>query len=254
MPPKLKGRVGPTSLVSLAREARRATGETRPLAVAGARELVPLLARELRAGGDAVSVVEQEVAGAAALVWVGDADEPVLRAARRARVPIVALSDAATLPHVAPEDIVRVPPGQGFPVERIAAAVARRLDDDDAIALAARLPVLREAVCRRLIAAVSRRNALIGVAVWVPGVDMPILTFNQVRLVMRIALAHGEDIDRVRAVELLGVVGAGFGFRAIARELLDLVPVGGWALKGAIAYGGTRVIGEGAVRYFGARR
>ena len=81
-------------------------------------------------------------------------------------------------------------------------------------------------------------------------VDMPILTFNQVRLVMRIALAHGEDIDRVRALELLSVVGAGFGFRAIARELLDLVPVGGWAVKGSIAYAGTRVVGEAAVRYF----
>lgn len=253
MSPRLKGKVGPTSLVSLAREARRGNGDVRPLAVAGARELVPLLARELRAGGDAASVVEQEIGGAAALVWIGDADESVLRAAHRARVPIVAVTEAASLPHVLPDDHVRVPPGQGFPVERIAAAVARRLDDD-AIALAARLPVLRPAVCERLIATVSRRNALIGVAVWVPGVDMPILTFNQVRLVMRIALVHGEEIDRVRALELAGVVGAGFGFRAVARELLDLVPVGGWAVKGAIAYTGTRVVGKAAERYFGALR
>ncbi len=49
------------------------------------------------------------------------------------------------------------------------------------------------------------------------------------------------------------MVGAGFGFRAIARTLLDFVPVAGWAVKGAIAYTGTRAIGEGAVRYFDAR-
>jgi uncharacterized protein (DUF697 family) len=53
-------------------------------------------------------------------------------------------------------------------------------------------------------------------------------------------------------MELLAVVGAGFGFRAAAREVLDLVPVGGWAVKGAVAYTGTRAIGEAAVRYFEA--
>ena len=38
-----------------------------------------------------------------------------------------------------------------------------------------------------------------------------------------------------------------------ARELLDFVPVAGWAAKGAIAYTGTKAIGEAAVRYFEAR-
>jgi len=50
------------------------------------------------------------------------------------------------------------------------------------------------------------------------------------------------------------VVGAGFGWRAVARELLDVVPVAGWAVKAGIAYTGTRAIGEAAVRYFAARR
>ena len=49
-------------------------------------------------------------------------------------------------------------------------------------------------------------------------------------------------------------MGAGFGFRAVARELLDFVPVAGWALKASIAYAGTKAIGEAAVRYFEARR
>jgi uncharacterized protein (DUF697 family) len=52
---------------------------------------------------------------------------------------------------------------------------------------------------------------------------------------------------------LLGVVVAGFGFRAVARELLDLVPYAGWAIKGGVAYAGTRAVGEAAVRYFDAR-
>lgn len=250
---KLKSTVGPMSLVALLREARQAEKGSKPLVVAGARELVPVLARELRAGGDPAAVVEQEHEGAAAVIWVGEVDEARLRAVDRAKIPIIAVTDAPSVPYVLADDLVRIPPGQGFPVDLIAAAVARRLGDE-AISLAARLPVLRPAVTDRLIAATSRRNGLIGVAVFVPGIDMPILTFNQLRMVLRIALAHGERIDRVRAFELAGVVGAGFTFRAIARSLLDFVPVGGWAVKGAIAYTGTRALGEAAARYFSALR
>ena len=115
------------------------------------------------------------------------------------------------------------------------------------------MEVLRPAVCKHLIAGYSRRNALVAAAVFVPGVDLPVLTLNQIRLVLWIAVAYGEEIDRQRALELTGVVGAGFGFRAAARELLDFVPVAGWAVKGAVAYTGTRAIGEAAMRYFDAR-
>jgi len=61
--------------------------------------------------------------------------------------------------------------------------------------------------------------------------------------------AYGLDIDpRERLPEIAATLGAGFGLRAIAREALDLVPVAGWAVKGAIAYAGTRAIGEAALR------
>jgi uncharacterized protein (DUF697 family) len=42
-------------------------------------------------------------------------------------------------------------------------------------------------------------------------------------------------------------VGAGLGLRTVARALLDVVPVGGWAVKSAIAYSGTRALGNAAV-------
>ena len=242
----------PRAVLSVLRELRKQRGDTRPIGVAGARELVPLLARELRAGGDASAVVEDRVEGIAALVWIGPADEARLRTADRAGVPIVAVTDEPALPYVLTADLVRVPPGQGFPVEAIADALAARLGERGT-ALAARLPVLRPAVCRHLISQYSKKNALVAAAVFVPGVDLPVLTLNQIRLVLRIALAYGEEIDRQRAVELLGVVGAAFGFRAAARELLDLVPVAGWAVKGVVAYTGTRALGEAAVRYFEAR-
>jgi uncharacterized protein (DUF697 family) len=192
------------------------------------------------------------VKAAAAVVWVGAADEERLREAWRADAPIVAVTDEESLPYVHAVDLVRVPRGQGFPVAAIAQALARRLGEDGT-ALAARLPVLRGAVCGELIRTAARRNAVLSAAIFVPGVDMTVLTLNQIRLVLRIALAHGEEIDARRAAELLGVVGAGFGFRAAARELLDFVPIAGWAVKGGIAYGGTKALGEAAVRYFESR-
>lgn len=245
-------KLGPLAVLSVVRELRRGSGDPRPLSVAGARELVPLLARELREGGEHAAVVEGSVENVALLVWIGAGDEQQLQAASRAGVPIVAVSEDRTLPYVLESDIVRVGPGEGFPVKRIAAAIAAKLGED-ATGLAARLPVLRRAVCNELIATFSKRNGLIGAAVFIPGVDLPVLTLNQIRLVLRIALAYGEPVDNERALELAGIVGAGFGMRAVARELLDLVPVAGWAVKGAVAYSGTRAIGEAAVRYFEAR-
>jgi uncharacterized protein (DUF697 family) len=248
----LSRKLGPLTLLSLVREVRRGSGDQRPLAVAGARELLPIIARQLREGGDPSAVVEGRIENAAVLVWVGPPDEDQLRAANKAGVPIVAVSDADEIPYVLATDILHVPPGQGFPIDEIARAVAHKLGEDGT-ALAARLPVLRRAVCDELIRTFARKNAIIAAAVFIPGVDLPVLTLNQARLVLRIALAYGQEIDKDRALELLAVLGVGFGLRTVARELLDVVPVAGWAVKSAIAYAGTKALGEGAVRYFEAR-
>jgi uncharacterized protein (DUF697 family) len=247
-----KGTFGPLTALSVLREFRHGAAQRGPIAVAGAQELVPLLARELREGGDASAVIEGRLDGACGLIWIGEPDEVQLREAARRDLPIVAVTEAETVPYVLATDLVRVKPGEGFPLEEIGAALGRKLGDA-ALPLAARLPVLRKPVCETLIARFSKRNALISAAVFIPGVDLPILTLNEIRLVTRIALAHGAELDGSRVPELLGVVGAGFGFRAIARELLDAIPVAGWAVKAGIAYGGTRAIGEAAVRYFEVR-
>ena len=76
------------------------------------------------------------------------------------------------------------------------------------------------------------------------------LTLNQIRLVLRIGAAHGVEIDQQRLPEVLATVAAGFGFRAVARQLLGAIPFAGWAVKGGIAYAGTRALGEAAMRYF----
>jgi uncharacterized protein (DUF697 family) len=219
----------------------------KPLVVGGARSLAPALRRELGvSGGD-------DPRGAAVYVhvWAGDgSDEETLRRARRARVPIVAVAppELDEVPYVLATDVVRLRPGEGFPVDAIARAIAARLGEDGA-PLAARVPVLRRAVAAELIASFAKKNGVVAAAVFVPGVDLPILLRNELRLVLRLHQAYGLDPDpRARLPELGVTVGAAFALRAAARELLDLVPVAGWALKGAVAYGGTRALGEATLR------
>ena len=101
-----------------------------------------------------------------------------------------------------------------------------------------------------LISRFSRQNGIIGVAVFMPGADFAVLTLNEIRLVLRIAVAHGVEVDQSRVPEALATIGAGFGFRAVARQVLGLVPIAGWVVKGGIAYVGTRALGEAAHRYF----
>ena len=246
----------------LLKELRVAAEDDRPLAIGGPHELAEVLRRELVRGGSpaAVRVGDPEDA-ALYLRVIGRAptaeDEQALKRARRARVPIVAIAagpigDDVRIPFVLATDVVHVPPGSGFPVEEIAVAIARKLGEA-ATPLAARLPVLRDAVCAYLVESFARKNAVVAAAVFIPGVDMPLLTLNQLRLVLRIAAAYGEEMNGDRVPEALAVVAAGLGLRTVARELLDLVPFAGWALKGAVAYAGTKAVGEAAIRAAEAR-
>jgi Uncharacterized protein/domain associated with GTPases len=122
--------------------------------------------------------------------------------------------------------------------------------EEHVVALGRRYPVLRHMAAERIIRRTSRQNALIGVVFILPGTDMPVMTLNQIKMVLAIAAIFGGQISQERAIELVGVVGAGFGFRAVARQAFDLVPGLGWAVKGAVGYTGTRAMGEAALRYF----
>jgi uncharacterized protein (DUF697 family) len=239
--------------------ARTGRGE-HVLAVGGAGGLAPLLRQQLlrgRAEPAAVRLGDPEGADVYVHVLEGECgreDVAVLRRAQRARVPAIAVAvglvDETAIPYVRATDVVRIAAGQAFPLESIAQAIAERLGERGA-PLAARVPLLRKAVSHELVASFARKNAIVAAAIWVPGADLPVLALNELRLVLRLAEAHGAAGDvRERLPELAAILGVGFGLRALARELLDLIPGVGWVLKDAIAYGGTRALGEAArLRY-----
>jgi uncharacterized protein (DUF697 family) len=249
-------KLSPMTVWSLVRELRIAAEDTRPLVVTG--PLAAQLEKELSPGATpgAVRVDARPEDGACVIRILAGApteeDEQVLRAAKRAKVPVVVVqtgTEAFDVPYVLATDVVICRPGAGFPVEEIAAVVAARLGEAGT-GLAAKLPVLRELLSKHLTESFARKNGILGVAIFVPGADFPVLTLNQIRLVLRIAAAHGVEVDQQRLPEVLATVGAGLGFRALARQLLATVPVAGWVVKGGVAYGGTRALGEAARRYF----
>ena len=260
--------VKPLAVYGLIKEMRTAVEDFRPLLVAGAPEPAGKIEAALVADGDPEAVrslagrtpTAYDLAGAEVLVYViegasaGPGDGKVLRLADRHDVESVcvlfsAAAELPDIPHVLATDVIVVRPGQEIPFDALADRIADRAGDKGYV-LAAKLPALRAAVCREIVRGFARQNGILGAAIFIPGADLPVLTLNQIRMVLRLAAAYGEEIDAERAVELLGVIGAGLGFRALARQALTVVPGPGWAIKGGIAYTGTLALGEAAVAYF----
>ena len=226
------------------------SGESgKPLVVGGARELAGVLRRELARGAAPGGVRPDDAPeGAAVLVYVVGAtdDEAALKRARRARVPIVAVAppELDSVPYVLATDVVRVPAGEGFPIETILKVVAGRLGEE-AAPLAARVPLLRRAVAAELVRTFAAKNGAVGAAVFVSGADLPVLALNELRLLLRLEQAYGRKVQLREQVAV--AAGAALGLRALARRLLELVPAARWAVQGAVAYAGTRALGEAAV-------
>lgn len=131
------------------------------------------------------------------------------------------------------------------------------------LALARALPLFRRPVTQRLIDETALINAgyslTSGLAETVPVLNLPftagdmvMLTKNQALMAYKIALAMGLPSDwRETLPQLAAVIGGGFLWRQLARQLVGLLPVWGLLPKVAVAYAGTRVVGS-AITYWAA--
>ncbi|MCE5324135.1 hypothetical protein LLG46_12590 [bacterium] len=82
--------------------------------------------------------------------------------------------------------------------------------------------------------------------------DMVVLTANQFRMVFKLAAAYDRRLGyKEQMPELMSVLGAAFGWRSIARELMGMIPLGGGIVpKAAIAFAGTWAVGDAAAYYY----
>jgi uncharacterized protein (DUF697 family) len=258
----------PAAVYGVVKEIKSATEDSPPLVVAGSARASEELVRALLEGGDPAALrdltgrelTRYDLQGAALLLYVVEGSQPspedenVLKLADRSDVEVVCVLVGGTgrpldVPFVKATSVVIAPEGHPPPVDDVAEVIAE-LTEEDGYGLAARLPALRPAVVDTIVRQFSRQNGILGVAIFIPGADFPVLTLNQLRMVFRMAAAYGQDIDRERIPEVLAVIGAGLGFRTLAREALGFVPGLGWAIKGGVAYVGTKALGKAATAYF----
>jgi uncharacterized protein (DUF697 family) len=169
-------------------------------------------------------------------------------------------------------DIVLYEPGLPCPADAYSfdrghaeATCAEILKDksDLDLALGRQFLPFRRLVVERIIQMVSRENALFAIASALPNVvpslielpwafgefasDTAFLTVNQVRMAFQIAAACGKEVGLGKQKgAVLTIAGGAFGWRALARELVSHIPLGGGLIpKGAIAYAGTYLAGKG---------
>jgi uncharacterized protein (DUF697 family) len=125
-----------------------------------------------------------------------------------------------------------------------------QLADDRVVGLGRRYPALRGAAAQRVISQTAGQNALIGLVFILPGADMPAMTLNQLKMVLYLSAMYGGEIGVDRAIEILGVVAMGFGFRGLARKIVGQVPGFGWVYRAIVGYTATVAVGMAAVKYF----
>lgn len=138
-----------------------------------------------------------------------------------------------------------------------AAALDRRMGEwvvaacrEKRLALALSFPFVRRPLSLEAVGATSLQNAGIGLVLFIPGADMPLMTLNQAKMLLRIAAAYGEPMSAARAKELAAIVAGGFACRSVARQVVGAVPGIGWAVKAGVGYAGTKAMGLAAIEYF----
>ena len=130
------------------------------------------------------------------------------------------------------------------------------------LALGRQFPLFRMPIARQLINDTCFSNAAYsfstGVAEIVPVLDIPlnltdmiVLTKSQAFLAYKLGLLFGFSTQwQDYVTEFGGVIGGGFLWRQIARQLIGLIPVWGIVPKVAISYSGTYVVGNAILGWY----
>jgi hypothetical protein len=221
--------------------------------------LAEQLARQLSKGAAPGAVVVGDatrLAGGAAVVHViaGElsvTDEELVHEADRRGVPIVLVQlwpqQDWTEPFVRTPFVVECKAGQGFPIPEIAARISEATASP--IALARRVPVLRETVFGSVIGTTALRAAILGAR----SGGRPLITLEQVRMLAglrELASSKAPVGIAPTAGAAAAVVGGGFVFRETARLARRVLPAP--LAEAAVAGAATWLIGE-AVRRLEAR-
>jgi hypothetical protein len=222
--------------------------------------LAEQLARELSAGAEPGAVVVRagtDVSGAEVAVRIiagepSPEDDVLVRGADAAGVPVVLVQlwpqAEWTAPFVLTPFVVECEAGHGFPVREIADRISEAVER--APALAARVPVLQEAVAEDETRGAVLRSALLGLlGPKGAGGTRPLLALEQARTLSRLRALDPQPsaVDaRGLAATAAAIYASGYALRTAARATRGRLPAR--LVDAAIAAGGTWALVEAARR------
>jgi uncharacterized protein (DUF697 family) len=263
-----RGSAAPRVLAALPGLVREVHAEDsqEPILLSGPPSAALELEQLLTAGGERaavrrVSVLElddPDLAESPVLVYVikggiTPTDERALRTADRRSLPAVCLLVDAPyardviLPYIAATDVVRADALGPEVVDHLARRLAAR-SPDAAAPLARRLPALRDGVCETIVEGYAKRTAAFGaLSGRASGPDLPAMTLLEIRMGLLLTSAYGRNVPPLQLGTAVAALGGGYALRGLSRTLAAVLPLPGWLVRAAVAYGGARVLGAAAV-------
>lgn len=115
---------------------------------------------------------------------------------------------------------------------------------DKTVSCAANFEFCRSTATARLVSRCAAHNALMGIADFIPGAGMPLITMNQINLGFDIAATYGQGLSARRIPEVAVIIAAGLVYRGAARLLVRWLPALSLIIRAGFAYGGTLVTGR----------
>lgn len=113
----------------------------------------------------------------------------------------------------------------------------------------AKLPQIRQ-IARRT----AYENAVTGAIFFTPGADFPVMTLNQLKMLVEIGRAYGIAPDKQTVPEAVLVVASAFASRTFTRMLCKMFPLLSWFIKIVMGYLVTVVMGHVLSSYMQAGR
>ena len=242
--------IGIGQFVRVVRETRGLEGSTAAITVSGPGARA--FANGLAIGGDPAAIqVDGDPLLAIVAVRLIDrepsvAEVAVLRRITRSGTGLVVVSrqPVGPIPYVLPEDVIAADPE--LPIAKEVALAIIRVASDRAPSLAARLPLLRPTVTRRLVSSTALTNAVLAALPGTKHAQLPLLTLAQSRMLLLLGLSRGSVLPRdpqelavAAGPAFAGSIGLGFGARTLVRRL----PVRGPLVRATVAYAGTWALG-----------
>ena len=109
---------------------------------------------------------------------------------------------------------------------------------------------VRGVAARSEVRSCAVQNSAIGLVHLIPGADLPLMTLNQMKMLLRIASIYGHEPDVLQLAQGFGVGAFAFVSRAGARSALRALPAFAQLIRASVALGSTCAMGWALIAYY----